>query len=78
MWASEEINSGDWDEFAKSYATPFSLGLNVVFMIAKANAGKSSSERGDDVFGEYKRSGSGWFRWFVSVIPPLQRYSPKC
>lgn len=66
MWASEELNSNDWDEFAKSYSTTLGLCMNVLFIIAKANTGKSGSERGDDVFGDYKRSGSGWLRWFVS------------
>jgi hypothetical protein len=67
MWASEELNSNDWDEFAKSYATTLGFGMNVVFMIARANAGKSKSE-GDDVFGDLKRNSSGWFKWFVSFI----------
>ena len=66
MWASEELNSSDWDEWAHNYAMPLGLSMNVVFLIAKANTGKSSSKRGDDVFGDPKTSSSGWLQWFVS------------
>jgi hypothetical protein len=65
MWASEELNSSDWEEFAQGYATPIGLAMNLLFVIAKANA-KSSNARVDDVFGEY-RARSGWFKWFVST-----------
>ncbi|KAF2261267.1 hypothetical protein CC78DRAFT_522098 [Lojkania enalia] len=68
MWASEELNSNDWEEFANSYANGMGLGMNVLFMIAKANAGKSSSDQKDDVFGDSKRSGSGWLKWFMGLI----------
>ncbi|KAF2111088.1 hypothetical protein BDV96DRAFT_582502 [Lophiotrema nucula] len=67
MWVSEELNSGDWEEFAKSYATSLGLGMNVLFVIAKANAGKGSSDKEDDVFGDYQRSG-GWLKWFMNLV----------
>ncbi|KAF2727735.1 hypothetical protein EJ04DRAFT_581825 [Polyplosphaeria fusca] len=67
MWASEELNSNDWDEFAKNYANWLGFGLNLVFMVAKANAGKASSDKVDDVFGDYQRSG-GWLKWFAGLI----------
>lgn len=70
MWLSEEFNSNDWDDFAESYATSIGLVMNLVFMIAKANAGKSTSA-GDDVFGEYKGSSSGWLKWFVCYSSKL-------
>jgi hypothetical protein len=64
MWASEELNSNDWDDFTKSYATTMGFTANVIFILAKANAGRSSSAR-DDVFAEGKVSSSGWLKWFV-------------
>jgi hypothetical protein len=73
MWLSEELNSSDWDGFAKSYANWLGLGLNLVFMMAKANAGKGGSDRVDDVFGEVQKSG-GWIKWFVSMHRDL--YQP--
>ena len=66
MWASEELNSSDWEEFAKSYAVTAGVVMNALFMIAKANSGRSKSNGGDDVFGDSSRSGGGWLRWFVS------------
>ncbi|KAF2794568.1 hypothetical protein K505DRAFT_324665 [Melanomma pulvis-pyrius CBS 109.77] len=68
MWASEELNSNDWEDFAKSYATSLGVGMNVLFMIARANAGRPSGGRGDDVFGEVQKSGSGWFKWFMGLF----------
>jgi hypothetical protein len=67
MWASEELNSNDLDDFANAYATPLGLASNIIFMIAKANAGKSISD-GDDVFGEYRKNSTGWLKWFVRHI----------
>lgn len=67
MWASEELNSNDWDDFAKSYATSLGLSMNVIFIIAKANTGSSSKGDGDDVFREIG-SGSGWFKWFAGLV----------
>ncbi|KAF2188658.1 hypothetical protein K469DRAFT_748399 [Zopfia rhizophila CBS 207.26] len=68
MWASEELNSNDWDDFAKSYAFSLGVSMNILFIIAKANAGGSSSSKGDDVFGDSGSSGSGWLKWFLSLI----------
>lgn len=68
LWLSEELNGNDWDDFQKQWATPIGLGMNLVFMIARANTGASGSVQGDDVFGDSEvRGGSGWLTWFVSV-----------
>ncbi|KAH7121003.1 hypothetical protein B0J11DRAFT_616405 [Dendryphion nanum] len=69
MWLSEELNSNDWDEFAKDYAKALGLGMNVVYMVAKANTGGngSSGGGGDDVFRD-ERSGAGWFKWFSGLV----------
>ncbi|KAF2242356.1 hypothetical protein BU26DRAFT_387424, partial [Trematosphaeria pertusa] len=64
MWASEELNTNDWEEFAKDYAVMLGFGMNVVFIIAQANA--SGSSDGDDVL--VGTGGSGWLRWFCRLI----------
>jgi hypothetical protein len=64
LWLSEEIDSSDWDQWQKDWATPIGFALNVVFLIARANSGSSSRTKGDDVFGE-DESHAGWLAWFV-------------
>lgn len=67
LWLSEEIDSNDWDEFQRSYSTSIGLGLNLVFLIARANSGRSTSGSSglDDVFGDDQQGGTGWLSWFV-------------
>jgi len=66
LWLSEELNSNDWDDFAKEWALPVGFFTNILFMIARANLGPSNnSNGGDGVFMEDGR-GSGWGKWFVS------------
>jgi hypothetical protein len=68
LYLSEELNSNDWEEFQRTYGTPIGLGLNVVFLIARANSGTSAS-LDDDVFGDSSlRHGSGWLLWFCRVL----------
>lgn len=67
MWAAEELNSSDWEDFTKSYATPMGLAANLVFVVAKANSGKWKSDV-DDVFREAYEGSSGWLRWFLGLI----------
>ncbi|PSN69336.1 hypothetical protein BS50DRAFT_572486 [Corynespora cassiicola Philippines] len=67
MWAQEELNSNDWEDFAKNYAFSIGLAMNFVFVLAKANAGPSRNLQADDVFLE-AHTGSGWLRWFVNLV----------
>ncbi|KAF2013016.1 hypothetical protein BU24DRAFT_374933 [Aaosphaeria arxii CBS 175.79] len=67
MWASEELNSSDWDEFAKDYATSIGVGMNLVFVVAKANTGGSNTSIEDDVFHDEAR-GAGWLKWFAGML----------
>ena len=68
LWASEELNGNDWDDFQRAWAIPIGVGVNLVFIIAKANTGVSRSSGGDYVFGDYgSRRGSGWLSWLVGV-----------
>lgn len=71
LWLSEEIETQDWD--SKQFATPFALGLHVVFLISRANSGSSSSSGGDDVFGD-SSSGTGWFSYIVGHLPTLVQF----
>ena len=62
LWLSEEIETRDWD--SKQFATPFALGLHVVFLVSRANSGNTGGSGGDDVFGD-NYSGTGWFNYIV-------------
>jgi len=67
LWASEELNGNDWDDFDKKWAMPTGVVMNIIFMLARANASGPRS-RGDEVFADYhERRGSGWLSWFVSI-----------
>lgn len=62
LWLSEEIETREWD--AKAIANPVGVGLNFVFLLARANSA-SLTKASDDVFGDDRR-GAGWLGWFVS------------
>lgn len=62
LWASEEIETADWDN--KQLATPLSFGLHLVLLIARANSGRSAKYGGDDVFGD-DYAGTGWLSYIV-------------
>jgi hypothetical protein len=67
LWAAEEFNSNDWEDFQKSWGTPIGVGLNFVFLIARANSGNKPS-RGDDVFGDDYNRSSGWMIWICQFV----------
>lgn len=70
LWASEEINSNEWQEAWDQWAVPGGVAVNIIFMIARANTSSTAFSRGDDVFGDYhERRGTGWLAWFVSWTP---------
>lgn len=62
LWLSEELDTSDWDNCEKEWALPFGIGLNVLFLIARANS-QHGSKAHDDVFGE--DSGGSWIGWLV-------------
>ena len=78
LWLSEEVDSNDWDEVQRTYATPVGLAFNIVFLIARSNSeqtqGRSAAE---DVFGD-DRDGVGWLAWFVSeaAAPTIRLADP--
>lgn len=63
LWLSEELNTSDWDQWQKAWATPVGIALNFVFLIARASYGPSK-RRGDDVFGDDIQY-TGWLSWLV-------------
>ncbi|KKA25848.1 hypothetical protein T310_0051 [Rasamsonia emersonii CBS 393.64] len=68
LWVSEEIDSSDWDQLEKDWAVPLGIGLNVVFLIARANSGRRVSRAEDDIFGD-DSGGVSWVNWFVASPP---------
>ncbi|KAL1987320.1 hypothetical protein VTN96DRAFT_4348 [Rasamsonia emersonii] len=67
LWVSEEIDSSDWDQLEKDWAVPLGIGLNVVFLIARANSGRRVSRAEDDIFGD-DSGGVSWVNWFASFV----------
>ena len=72
LWLSEELDSGDWDQWQKEWANPLGVLINVVFLIARANSGSSARNRADDVFGE-DANYTGWLVWFVRAQSFLEK-----
>jgi hypothetical protein len=66
LWLSEELESSDWEQWQKDWATPIGFGLNLIMLIARANVGGRRSNI-DDIFGDDTPS-PGWLTWFVSPI----------
>lgn len=63
LWLSEELDSSDWDEWQRDWATPIGFLLNIIFLVARANSGNSRRSI-DDVFGD-DMSYSSWSSWLV-------------
>ncbi|MCJ1353240.1 MAG: hypothetical protein MMC33_003225 [Icmadophila ericetorum] len=66
LWLSEELDSSDWEQWQKHWATPIGVALNILMLVARANSGKTRS-RGDDVFGN-SDTGIGWMGWFAAFL----------
>ncbi|KAI9732659.1 MAG: hypothetical protein M1834_003996 [Cirrosporium novae-zelandiae] len=67
LWLSEELESGDWDEWQKEYGTISGCLLNLVMLIARANSGSRRNDDIDDVFGD-EDDDAGWMSWLCSFI----------
>lgn len=61
---SEKLDSDDWVQWQRSWATPICIILNVTFLLARANCGPSKGTREDDVFLDDIKY-SGWLAWLV-------------
>lgn len=76
LWLSEELDCSDWDQFEKEWAAPLGIGLNLVFLIARANSRGYRDQAYDDVFGE--DVGTNWLSWFVSCVCPVAEVNYIC
>lgn len=63
LWLSEELETRDWD--SKLVGTQLGLAMNLVFLLARANAGATSSSSDNDIFGDETKI--GWFSYVVSI-----------
>lgn len=63
LWLSEELETREWD--SKLVGTQIGLGLNFVFLVARANTGGKPD---DDIFRD--EASSGWFSLLVSTTSP--------
>lgn len=70
LWLSEEIESQGWDQVEKVWAAPIGIAFNLLFLVARANTGRTSRYY-DDVFGE--STGSGWGSGIVSPYTRIIR-----
>ncbi|RMZ88179.1 hypothetical protein DV736_g4599, partial [Chaetothyriales sp. CBS 134916] len=68
LWLSEEIDSQGWSQLEKEWALPIGIGLNLVFLIARANS-STESQGYDDVFGDSRRA--GWVVWLATFVVHL-------
>ena len=66
IWLSEELDSSDWEQWQRDWATPIGVLLNLAFLIARANSGYGRRDS-DDVFGDDVGAIS-WTSWLVSVL----------
>ncbi|KLJ13236.1 hypothetical protein EMPG_11812 [Blastomyces silverae] len=73
LWLSEELVSSDWEQWGKEWAIPFGIGLNVVFLIARANSCSNSSRIEDDVFGDVVET--SLLSWFASFVVHLLAFA---
>ncbi|PGH11006.1 hypothetical protein AJ79_05157 [Helicocarpus griseus UAMH5409] len=73
LWLSEELDSSDWEQWEKEWAIPLGVGLNVVFLIARANSRTNSTRIEDDVFGDIPET--SWLSWFASFVVHLLAFS---
>ncbi|PHH88282.1 hypothetical protein CDD83_7748 [Cordyceps sp. RAO-2017] len=62
LWLSEEIETRDWD--SQLVGTQLGLGLNFVFLLARANSGSATT--GEDIFGDGGSAG-----WLSLIVYPL-------
>ena len=66
---SESLDSSDWDQWQEQWATTLGIGLNLVFLVARANSGAKIRRGDDDVFGD-DSGGLGVLSWLVGLSSP--------
>ncbi|KAF1834061.1 hypothetical protein BDW02DRAFT_353655 [Decorospora gaudefroyi] len=66
MCISEELNTSDWQDFASAWAVWIGSGAHLLFIVAQANSGVSTSPDDDGVFSEVQ--GPGWTKWIMDLL----------
>lgn len=61
LWISEELETSDWEQWSRNWATPLGLAINLIMLIARANSTELSSDY-DDVFTDNR---GGLLSWLV-------------
>ena len=69
---SEEMDSTDWDQWNRDWASPIGIILNIVFLVSRANMAYRMSRPRDDVFGD-DTAYTPWMTWFVSLLSSTDR-----
>lgn len=64
LWISEELNTNDWEDFAKAYSPSIGFAINLVYIIAQANSATRFDEYDDILDGT---GGPGWFKWICRL-----------
>ncbi|KAL8952282.1 MAG: hypothetical protein Q9222_001813 [Ikaeria aurantiellina] len=65
LWLSEGFDASDLDQWQKSWSTTIGICFNVIFLLARANAGSRSQHLVDDVFGD-QRASTGLISWLAA------------
>ena len=70
LWLSENVDSSEWEHWQKEWGTAIGIVVNVCFMVARANSGRTRHSANDDVFGDDIET-IRWSSWFVRVSESL-------
>jgi hypothetical protein len=76
LWASEELNSQDWEEFDKQWSTLIGTGMNALFILVRIYSVAPSD--GHDVFEDYSGKSGGLTAWLVSVARFFVSFTDFC
>lgn len=66
MWISEKLDSEEWQDFAKDHSRILGFLMNLVFIVAQANASRTSESDDDVLMGG--TGGPGWFAWLCRLL----------
>ena len=66
LWVSEELETGEWEQWQNDWAISIGITINLAMVIARANSVGSSAAQ-DDIFGDDVPR-SGFFSWLVRAF----------
>ena len=70
LWASEELESSEWEQWQNDWAVPIGLAINLIMLVARANS-RGGADDIDDVFGD-DSTRMGFGSWLVSYWASLR------